>query len=287
MKIGKFRLAGLALCCAIAAVSIAPQMLAQDSSAQTGLQQPPPQPDHGQGRGEGMGMGMGGFMGMSPTMGTVTAIAGSEITMKNEQGEAYKVATSANTHFRKDRDEAKISDIHVGDVIVAAGNLDDSTKTVGAVFVSVLDPQQAARLQQMRDTFGKTWTAGKVTAIKDLTLTVERPDKTTQTITVDENTTFRKGMRNNAEEITFPDIKVGDMVRATGAVQNGSFAATNLAVMEPGAGRGQGRFGQNGQGPQGSSGQSPASQERVQPSPQPEGTPSGTTPAQPPNAPQN
>lgn len=281
LKLLNSRRAGLGLCFLIASGCAATQLPAQDT--------PPPQPGQQQGTGRGQGMGMGGFMGMSPTMGTVTAVSGSEITLKNEQGEAYKVETSANTHFRKDRDEAKISDIHVGDVIVAAGNLDESAKTVGAVFVSVLDPQQAARLQQMRDTFGKTWTAGKITAINAdaLTITVERPDKTTQTITVDENTTFRKGMRNNAEEITFPDIKVGDMVRANGAVQNGNFAAKDLSVMEPGAGRGQGRYGQNGQGPQGSPAQSPAAQGRVQPSPQPEGTPSGTTPAQPPNAPQN
>ncbi len=113
--------------------------------------------------------------------------------------------------------------IHVGDTIVAAGNLDEQAKTVGAVFVVVLTPEQAARMEQMRADFGKTWTAGKVTAIKDLTLTVERPDKISQTIAVDENTTFRKGGRGTAEDITFPDIKVGDRSTARGALQSGKF----------------------------------------------------------------
>jgi len=235
-------------------------------------EEPPPQ---GGERGPGGGrMGGGMFaMGGNSAHGTVTAVSGNEITVRNEQGESWKILTGPNTHFRKDRQEAKITDVHTGDVIVAAGNLDDQAKSVGAVFVVVLDPQQAAQMEKMRADFGKTWTMGKVTAIKDLTLTIERPDHVTQTVTVDENTTFRK----RREDITFPDIKVGDMVRASGASQNGSFVAKNLAVMEPGQ-RGQGRFVQGGPG-------GPGTPDR--PAPQPEGAPSGTTPAQPPNSPQN
>jgi hypothetical protein len=226
-----------------------------------------------------MGGGGGMFMmGGNNAHGKVTAISGTEITMKDEQGQVFKVETGPNTRIRKDREEAKIADIHVGDTIVAGGNLDDQAKTVGAMFVMVLTPEQAAQMEKMRADFGKTWTAGKITAIKDLTVTVERPDKVTQTITVDENTTFHKGARGNATDITFPDIKVGDMLRADGSVKDGNFAATNLVVMEPrqpGQGRG------NRQGGPGA----PGSQ--VQQQPQPEGTPPGSTPPQQPNSPQN
>jgi hypothetical protein len=271
------RIPQLLLCCLLASVCATPA-LAQDT----------PQQGAGSGGGRGFGMGGGGMAGMlgpngGGAEGTVTAVTANEISVKNEQGEIYKVETSPNTHFRKNRDEAKISDVHVGDVVVAAGNLDDQAKTVGAVFVMVLDPDQAARMAKMRADFGKTWTTGKVTAIKDLTVTVERPDKQSQTVTVDENTTFHK----RGEDIIFPDIKVGDMVRATGAVQNGSFLATNLMVMTPG-GRGPGRFGQGG--PQGQSGQgqsSPGAATSVTSPPQPEGTSSTATPAQPPTNPQN
>ncbi len=211
-----------------------------------------------------MGGGGGMFMmGGNGAHGTVTAVTGSNITIKDEQGQVYTVQTGPNTHFRKDREESKIADIHVGDTIVAAGNLDDQAKTVGAVFVVVLTPEQAARMAQMRADFGKTWTAGKVTAIKDLTLTVERPDKVSQTVAVDQNTTFRKGGRGTAEDITFPDIKVGDMVTARGALQNGNFLAASIAVTPPRQ-PGQGREGRRGPGgppqdaPTGSEPQSPA-----------------------------
>lgn len=269
------RTAKLLLCLAVASLALAPALLSQDQQGQ-----PPDQNSgQGQGRGQGYGRGMGGMFGqgMNGTGGAVTAIAGNEITVKNEQGETWKIETSPNTHFRKDRDEAKLSDIHVGDTVMAAGNLDEQAKSVGAVFLIVLDPQQAARMRQMRADFGKTWTAGKITAINTdaLTLTVERPDKLTQAIAVDENTTFHK----RGEDITFPDIKVGDMVRASGSVQGANFLATNLSVMTPGD-RGPGRYGR------GEGGAQSGDQPNTKPAPQPEGTPTGTTPAQPANAPQ-
>lgn len=231
--------------------------------------QEPPQEGPGQG-----GPGMRSMLGPSGggTAGTVTAISGHEITVKNEQGETYKIETSPNTHFRKERDEAKFADIKVGDTVMAAGNLDDQAKTVGAVFVAILDPQQAARMRQMRADFGKTWTMGKITAIHDLNVTIERPDKVNQTIAVDENTSFRKGGRGpNAEDITFPDVKVGDNVRATGAVQGENFVATQLVVMPAGAMR---TFRQRGDR---------SGEGQTHPQPTPEGTPSGTAPASPQN----
>lgn len=248
----------------ITALALGALLLSSLAFAQDG---PPP------GQETGGGGRMGGLFGSgTPAEGTVTAVSGSEITIRNEQGVVYRIETSPNTHFRKDREEARLSDVHPGDVVVAAGNLDDQAKTVGAVFVIVLNPQQAAQMQKMRADFGKTWTAGRITAIKDLTLTIERPDKVTQTITVDENTTFHK----RREDITFPEIRVGDRLRATGSLQNGAFLATAINVMEPGE-RGQRRPGDQ-PGAQGT---------QVNPSPQPEGAPSGSTPAQPPNSPQS
>jgi Domain of unknown function (DUF5666) len=244
MRFSGFR--GLFLCASLAALAAAPALRAQD--------QGPGQSDQRGGRGRGRG-GMF-MMGADSAHGAVTAISGNNITIKDEQGQVYTVETGPNTHFRKDREESKISDIHVGDTILAAGNLDEQAKTVGAVFVVVLTPEQAARMKQMRADFGKTWTAGKVTAIKDLTVTVERPDKVSQTIAVDENTTFRKGGRGTAEDITFPDIKVGDVVTARGALQNGTFVATSVVLMPPRR-PGQGRF---GEGPRGAGGPSQAPQ---------------------------
>jgi Domain of unknown function (DUF5666) len=172
----------------------------------------------------------GGFLGMgSAVHGTVTAIAGGEFTIKTEDGTTYKIATGPNTRIMKDRQPIKATDIHAGDVVMTGGDVDEKAHTVGAVFLAVLDAEQVTRMKQMQADFGKTWTAGKITAINDLTLTVERPDKKTQTITVDENTSFQK----HRESITLADIKVGDTVSSRGALKNGNFVATQLSIVEP------------------------------------------------------
>jgi hypothetical protein len=69
---------------------------------------------------------------------------------------------------------------------------------------------------------------GKVTAINDAKVTLEGgPDNATHTFLADENTTFRK----RRDPITLGDIQVGDIVRAEGAVKNGAFLATTVAVI--------------------------------------------------------
>lgn len=159
--------------------------------------------------------------------GDITAISGSSITVKTEQGDVYTVATGANTHFRKQRDEIKITDLHVGDMIAAMGDKDPKAKTLGAAFVVFIDREQ---YEKMRADFGKTWTAGVVQSINGTNIVIKRPDNVTQTVAVDENTSFRR----RREDITFPDIKVGDNISARGALQNGSFLATAVNVGGPG-----------------------------------------------------
>ena len=76
---------------------------------------------------------------------------------------------------------------------MATGEMDDAGKSVGAVMVMELDPDTARRMEEMRANFGKTWLTGRVTAIKDTTITVEGgPDNAAHTFVADENTDFRK-----------------------------------------------------------------------------------------------
>ncbi len=193
---------------------------------------PPP------GGGRGIGGGMGTARGVG---GTVTAISGTTITIKTEDGDTYQILTSANSHIMKRVDRqpepVKVSDIHVGDAVMAGGEIDAKAKTVGAVFVMVLTPEQAAQARKMREDFGKTWTAGEVTAIKDLDITIKRRDGVTQTVSVDENTSFKK----REDSITLADIQVGDVLRATGALKGSSFLAATVNVGRMGGPGGEGR----------------------------------------------
>lgn len=205
------------------------------------------------------GGGGGGFGGGQMVRGTVTAATGDKLTVKTDAGDVYQVVTTTNTRVMKDRQPVKIADIPVGAQIGAMGLLDAPTKTVHAMFLTVVDQEQVKKMQAA---MGKTLIMGKVTAIDETTLTILRQDGVTQKIEVDESTSFKRGgagMRAfmagsgpvdasagrqgpPAESITLMDIKVGDSVGGPGALKNGVFVPKELSVMAPRApGAGGGR----------------------------------------------
>jgi hypothetical protein len=180
--------------------------------------------------GDGMGQAFGRGNGVR---GTVTAAGASSFTIRTDEGDTYQVLYSPNSRLMKDRQPIEASDIHVGDMLMAAGIVDAKAKTVGAVFLVDID---ANEVRKARDAFGKTWVMGKVTAIHELRITIERAgDKQTQVVAVDENTSFRK----RREDVTLADIKVGDTISAQGALHADTFLATTLRIMPPGAGPGR------------------------------------------------
>jgi Domain of unknown function (DUF5666) len=175
-------------------------------------------PDGGVGQVFGKGNGV---------RGTVTAAATGSFTIRTDEGDTYKVLYSPNTRLVKDRQPIEAADIHVGDMLMAGGLVDTKAKTVGAVFLLDIDAQE---VRKARAAFGKTWVMGKVTAVHELKITIERSgDKQTQIVAVDENTSFRK----HREDVTLADVKVGDFISAEGALHADTFLATNLRIMDP------------------------------------------------------
>ena len=213
--------------------------------------------------GGGGQIGAGAFAGGQMIRGTVTAVAPDKLTMKTDAGDVYQVALSANTRLMKARQQVKVTDIKVGDGVGAMGTLDAPTKTVHALFVTVVDAEE---VKKAREELGKAYIAGKVTAIDELKLTVLRTDGVSQVIAVDETTSFKKGGSNlqalmsggpvgvgtgaggAGESITLADIKVGDTVAGRGGMKNGVFVPTELGVMDAAAGGQQRRRRQNGDG---------------------------------------
>ncbi len=222
------------------------------------------------------GGGRGQFAGMSRSNGEITAIAPALITIKTEEGAVMQIVTTENTRIMKGRgDTLKFADLKVGDGLTAAGNLDAPNKTLHAAVLFVVD---AAQVKALKDNLGKTYIAGKVTAIDldNARMTVERADHVAQTITFDETTSFKRGGRINpgafggmgggyggtpreggntpppnggGESITLADIKVGDNVGGPGSLKNGVFVPTQLNVMTPGTGGpGRRRGGGGGEG---------------------------------------
>lgn len=201
------------------------------------------------------GEGRGAFAGMQRLAGEVTAVVGTTLTVKTEDG-LMQVVTTNNTRVMKGRGvTVKIAELRVGDGVMAAGNLDAPNKTLHAAIVFATD---AAQVKALKENLGKTYIVGRVTAVDldNAKMTVERPDHVTQVIGFDEGTSFRKGggrgMRMGAgagatgggvpnagageggESITLADIKVGENVRGTGALKGGVFVPVELVVMERG-----------------------------------------------------
>ena len=193
-------------------------------------------------------------------LGTVTEVAADHYTIKTDAGLTYTIHYSVNTRILKQQPGTrgpgggnggqrgqgggegggnppaaiKPTDIKVGDAITAMGEMDANAKSVGAVAVIQLDPERARQLREMQANYGKTWIAGKVTAIDGVKVTLMGAmDNTAHSFVADENTTFRK----RRDPITLGDIQVGDTVRVEGALKDGAFLATTVNAMgQPPAG---------------------------------------------------
>lgn len=221
-------------------------------------------PGSGQGRegrrGPGMGMGQGMGMGRG-IMGMVTEVGSDHFLIKDAANDIYTIHFSANTRIMKqpaaspraagqgsnpaggadagpDRPmrmgggapptPIKATDIKVGDAIASGGEVDDQARSVGAIFIMLLDPERAKAMREWQANFGKTWLMGKVTAVNETKVTLHsNVDNADHTFVADENTTFRK----RGEPITLGDVQAGDNVRIEGATKDGQFVATTVNVM--------------------------------------------------------
>jgi len=215
---------------------------AQDAGA---APSPAQNPGGGYGQRGGRGSGGMGMMGNGRGVtGTVTEVAADHFTVKSYEGQTYTVNFSDNTRILKQAAGAgggmgmrgggnppaqiKATDIKVGDDVAAMGQVDSAAKSVGAMMIMQLDPERAKQMRTMMAEYGKTWLMGKVTAIDGTKVTLTGTvDNAAHTFVADENTTFRE--RRNP--ITLADVHVGDMVRVDGAVKDGAFTATSVAVM--------------------------------------------------------
>lgn len=164
--------------------------------------------------------------------GTITAINGNTITLKTMNGDTAQVNVSDSTRFRKDRQEAKLSDLKVGDNVMVRGQ-----QTNGVWQAEMVGVPPQGMQANFREGLGKKFIMGEIKSINGTQLEIARPDGVTQTITVDESTSFRK----DKESITLADFKPGDHVFGRGELKNDVFVAAELNSGQP-------RFGRRGDG---------------------------------------
>jgi hypothetical protein len=178
-----------------------------------------------------------------PLFGKITAVHNSTLEVLDTNGDTVTVKTTGQTEFKKDRQPAKRTDFKVGDIIVVRGeeNADHSWTAQAVAARSMNGPNGpngrggpggpgggGGRFQQS-GTLGKDFVTGEINAIDAPKLTVLRPDKVTQTLELNEETSLRKGR----DSITMADIQVGDHLFARGAVENDVFVPKMVVVIGP------------------------------------------------------
>lgn len=168
--------------------------------------------------GRGFGMGFGGRDGFGMGFGgvTITAINGSDLALKTDDGWTRTIAVTSATTITRAGTTIAVGDLKVGDEIAfRQDRQDDGTYTITEIHVVL------------------PTVAGQVTKVDGSTITVLRRDGTTQVIHVDGSTTYRVDGVTNP---TLSDIKVDSVIVAQGTQRaDGSLDADAVAS---GLGRG-------------------------------------------------
>jgi len=163
-------------------------------------------------------------------MGKIIAINGQTLTIQGADGHSITVTVTGATRFMKDRQPSKLADFKVGDMAMVRGR-STGADAWEAEFLgsrSAGSPAGPGGFSQggFAQELGKKFIAGEIKSMDGTHLTILRMDGETQTIAVDENTSFKK----DNESITLADFKAGDHVFGPGEVKDGTFVASKLIL---------------------------------------------------------
>ncbi|MFN8596000.1 MAG: DUF5666 domain-containing protein [Anaerolineae bacterium] len=144
--------------------------------------------------------------------GMVTAINGTTLAITKLDGSALNVATTTETKFQsKDKPNAQLSDIKVGDMIEAAGNLNGDTLT--AIRVGFRTPIEKTG----------PFALGKISAVNTNSLTLNIGFGRDLTVNVSSSTFIVKRDGQGGQVIQLSDLTVGENVLVIGVrSSNGS-----------------------------------------------------------------
>lgn len=167
------------------------------------------------------------------TEGTVSAVSGDTITVKDRDNTAATITVSGATRYQKAGKAASLADITPGTTIRAEGTTSGTTLSAQLVTIEVphLD--------------------GQVTAVSGTTYTITDHDGTVYTVTADSGTTYvaADGTASSAAA-----VKVGVDINAEGTLSSDgkTLTAVRVSISPAGSGHGGGHGGDNdGDGPGG------------------------------------
>lgn len=221
MTIQGKQLLGLSLACLFAAAA--------------GLAQTPTPAARGQEQGAAPAAGQSRITNDGPSqplLGKITAINKGSLELARPDGTTATVKLTEKTEYRKDRQNAKLADFKVGELVFVRGE-ENADHSVTAQLIGGRSGGGAGVSRGFGGgagfELGKDFVVGEVKSVDTPKLTVLRPDNVTQTLELNEDTSLRRGR----ESITMADIQPGDHVMVRGAVENNVFVPKNLMLFSP------------------------------------------------------
>jgi len=177
--------------------------------------------------------------------GKLTAVNGQSLEITRPDGTTVSVKIAGSTQFRKQGQDAKLTDFKVGDEVFVRGteNADHSwtAETVGVRPAGFgggpgagganggRGPGGAPGAGRPAGVLGQDYVFGEVKTVDAPKLTILRPDNVTQTVELNEDTSLRKGR----EAITMADIQPGDHIMVRGGMANNVFQPKTVNVIGP------------------------------------------------------
>jgi preprotein translocase subunit YajC len=212
-------------------------LLLATASALTALAQDPvgspaqeATPVQGAGRMQGPREGRGGLFGK------ITSIGNGTIELAKPDGTTATVKITDKTQFRKDRQDAKLTDFKVGDLVMVRTDGSGGQSLTALLIAGRSGGPGGPGIggpgggnMMMGGELGKDYVFGEVKSVDAPKITVLRPDNVTQTLELNEETSLRKGR----ESVTMADIQPGDHVFIRGGVQNNMFVPKMVMVIGP------------------------------------------------------
>jgi hypothetical protein len=144
--------------------------------------------------------------------------------MQIPENVTFTVQIGASTRIASGGQAATLSDIHRGDPILANGDIDEQARTIQAIAVNIQQPLAARMFENLRANFGKTWTAGIVTAVQGNSITVQRRDGQSQTFSVDDGTAWSL----HDQPATSAMARVGESIRVQ--LRPGASVANQVSI---------------------------------------------------------
>lgn len=168
--------------------------------------------------------GPGQMMSRPEVLGTVTAISGNTITVKDlrvNSGTIYTV-DATNATVIKNGSASTVSAILVNDTVSVQGVLNGTNVTATKI-------NDGLKPKEKDEIMGKPRTIGTVTAISGTTLTIKDIRKNSA-ITYTVNTTSSTVIMKNGNTAVFTSIAMGDKVSVQGTITGTTITATKINV---------------------------------------------------------